>query len=909
MEYPIFKSKDSEDLFKDFFMKNIDVIENYYLNLELKGNKIVRKRKYIKNEKNKFTKKDMVNLVNVYIIPKLYLYYANIYMDFSHNYEYYYNIYYTSYSSILNLKNIYFSKENPLNKRINIMIKESEDVKKKNVEKNYDIYKFIYEEKEQVNNYLGYVGDYVDKLLAKQEENNDMFKKKEECNEEIKEIKELLLKDLVNINNKLKSSKNTDVKTKFDESYTGTPENKISNIPEIIKLLSVSDDVIYGEIRIFLDIMENNYYDYKVKEKECELLGDSKKDEIDYSSLKNNIQQYIEKSNDIKDFISEYTNSKNNSVKQSKKERIKKLIEDLFIILNNIMTKNNSPILAPIFLIIYEITLFEDTILKGENTLGNIKDTITGLNESILSLLKDSDRSERKKYQEKQIKFVKDRQSLEKEKKSLEDKKGKLELDLQKYKDKNPIDTKIQKQIDRLRSDIENKEKEITKKESSISQLNSSRTTYNTIKLKYEDEIKNFKNQIDKLTIEINTLEIKFDQANRLKIQTQKNQYERPIKLLEIDIDSKDKSIKDIDEQSKNSGQSDTTSISNAEKDYFNYIINFINVYTSGKDSKNIIQRMFENDAIVRIYDMKSSPDQIKELKKIPFFRKQDESFFNFFQRGGANSLPEPFTETVKKYMLDSKKVNTFYVDAYFNYLARVNKEFNIYIQQLFLRLDSAIKTGIDSDDLCKKLKDTNDKLKIIIQKIRDSSKSTSSSINNSDYTKNLYPYTDFILAYFMILVYFINTLIMKILGCSNNKVLSGGGEPGDNNNSNINEIKYNNIKIYVREANKNSIKGMIQRIKSYQNRPEHSFIAIGKQPNNPEKKENSTQTNGVQYKNNILKKIKNKIKSSTLNSNIFKESLYKTVNNFTVEQLNELLKIENPNELINKIRINKKMN
>ena len=71
-------------------------------------------------------------------------------------------------------------------------------------------------------------------------------------------------------------------------------------------------------------------------------------------------------------------------------------------------------------------------------------------------------------------------------------------------------------------------------------------TSDNTIKLKYEDEIKNFKNQIDKLTIEINTLEIKFDQANRLKIQTQKNQYERPIKLLEIDIDSKDKSIKDI---------------------------------------------------------------------------------------------------------------------------------------------------------------------------------------------------------------------------------------------------------------------------------------------------------------------------------------------------------------------------
>ena len=588
----------------------------------------------------------------------------------------------------------------------------------------------------------------------------------------------------------------------------------ISNIPEIIKLLSMSEKDIYDEIKIFLDALENNYYDYKSKESECELLGGFTKDNNEYNKLKDYIQQYIEKSNDIKDLINEYTNSKNSTIKESKKGRIKTLIDKLFGILQNIMNINNSSILEPIFLIIYQITLFEDTILKWENTIGNIKDTITGLNESILSLLKDSDRSERKKSQEKQIKLSKDKQRFEKEKKSLEDKKGKLELDLQKYIQKNPIDDTIQKQIDSRKKEIENKEKEITKKESNISQLNSTRGTYNATKRRYDGEIENFKRQIEKLTKEINNLEIKFDQANRLKIQYQKNLYERPIKLLEIDIDSKDKSIKDIDEQSKNSGQSDTTSISNAEKDYFNYVINFIDVYTSGKDSKNIIQRMFENDSIVKIYS-DTSKDKIKELKKIPFFRKQDESFFNFFQRGGANSLPEPFTETVKKYMLNIKKVNKFYVAAYFNYLARVNKEFNIYIQQLFLRLDSAMKTGVDNTDLCKKLQDTNDKLQKIIKKIRESKLTL--AINNSDYTKNLYPYTDFILAYFMILVYFINRLIMKILGCSttsSNKgsntsltvVLSVGPSASST-------IDYNGINIYVRDKDSDIIKEMIKRI------------------------------------------------------------------------------------------------
>jgi hypothetical protein len=385
-------------------MKEINIIENYYLNLELKDDKkIVRKRKYIPGNKNKFTKKDMVNLVNVYIIPKLYLYYANMYMDFSHNYEYYYNIYYTSYSSILNLKNIYFSKENPLNKRINIMIKENEDVIKKNVAKNYDIYKFIYEEKEQVNNYLGHVDNYVDKLLTKQEENDGMLKKKEECNTDEEAIKKLLLSDLDKINTKLddlskkKSKANSkvnnaekaveaaakaataqvntakkaannklkdaiknsdnlglktinDVKTNFDDFYKSPSNNKniklnISNIPDIIKLLSMSEKDIYDEIKIFLDALENNYYDYKSKESECELLVSGEEDKTDYNGLKKNIQEYIEKSNDIKDFISEYTNSKNNSVKESKKGRIKTLIDKLFGILQNIMSINNSSIL------------------------------------------------------------------------------------------------------------------------------------------------------------------------------------------------------------------------------------------------------------------------------------------------------------------------------------------------------------------------------------------------------------------------------------------------------------------------------------------------------------------------------------------------------------------------------------
>jgi len=73
------------------------------------------------------------------------------------------------------------------------------------------------------------------------------------------------------------------------------------------------------------------------------------------------------------------------------------------------------------------------------------------------------------------------------------------------------------------------------------------------------------------------------------------------------------------------------TSVLNTEKDYFNYVISFINVATSGKDTKNIIQRMFENDAIVRIYT--SSKDQIKELKKFHFSESRMNLFLIFSKR------------------------------------------------------------------------------------------------------------------------------------------------------------------------------------------------------------------------------------------------------------------------------------
>jgi hypothetical protein len=192
------------------------------------------------------------------------------------------------------------------------------------------------------------------------------------------------------------------------------------------------------------------------------------------------------------------------------------------------------------------------------------------------------------------------------------------------------------------------------------------------------------------------------------------------------------------------------------------------------------------------------------------------------------------------------------------------------------------MKTGVDhTNDLCEKLLNTNNKLKIIIKKIRESS---TSLINNSDYTKNLYPYTDFILAYFMILVYFVNLLIMEIFGFSPTRPNKGStGEPlrvtpgGPHASPNgISTIDYNGIKIYVRDGDKDIIEKMINGIINTNlntNTDPHTSSTTGSNTNtillvphvvptinrisdSKEPTKNTITINGVQYKkNNEIKK------------------------------------------------------
>jgi hypothetical protein len=104
-------------------------------------------------------------------------------------------------------------------------------------------------------------------------------------------------------------------------------------------------------------------------------------------------------------------------------------------------------------------------------------------------------------------------------------------------------------------------------------------------------------------------------------------------------------------------------------------------------------------------------------------------------------------------------------------------------------------------------------------------------------------------------------------------RVTPGGPHASPNG---ISTIDYNGIKIYVRKANKNSISGMITRIK---NRPKSSFTTSETQTN---KHASSSTTSETQT--NILIKNKNFIE---LNGQLYKK-------NNEIKKQNKTYKIKN---------------
>jgi hypothetical protein len=114
MSFPILKEKNIYDIFQ----KKIELFRT-------EVNKNISKQMVIisSDKDRKMTDEEIKNFSDIYLLPKIYLFYSKILYNFSLNIQKYYNIYNESNNIYKNINQYYLSIENPYIKKVNIVIK------------------------------------------------------------------------------------------------------------------------------------------------------------------------------------------------------------------------------------------------------------------------------------------------------------------------------------------------------------------------------------------------------------------------------------------------------------------------------------------------------------------------------------------------------------------------------------------------------------------------------------------------------------------------------------------------------------------------------------------------------------------------------------------------------------------
>ena len=118
MSFPILKKIDFLKTFNDK-IKNFK--EEVKLNID--EQEIINKKK---ETTRVISDIEINNFSDVYLLPKLYLFYSKILYNFSLNTQKYYNIYIESNNIYKNINQYYFSRDNPFIEKMNIIIKNKD---------------------------------------------------------------------------------------------------------------------------------------------------------------------------------------------------------------------------------------------------------------------------------------------------------------------------------------------------------------------------------------------------------------------------------------------------------------------------------------------------------------------------------------------------------------------------------------------------------------------------------------------------------------------------------------------------------------------------------------------------------------------------------------------------------------
>ena len=865
--FPILRDKNAKNgsEFYTKFLDSITTFGNTYF-----GTKIFRKDIVLVKDKptprRRLTPKEIDTFVKIYLLPKLYLFYSKIDYTFTSNIKGYYEYYYDSYNRFNILCKYYLNPENPVIRKINFDIYQK--VKKDSKNKGNNTLEMLKKFKENNIKNVDILKILKTVLEKKISENDKKTKGLQKIDKNIEKIIDKLKRfnslfdniPNINTNNKPTKSLFDRINTMYDNLYSKNIDTKINT--GILSIINNAERIYYEIIQIYSEtiaIIKKYKFDSikldlnkltealltDMKAIIASLLDKNIRINNSYKKYKTNINIILEnidkQNNNIEKFllINENKNKQKLIIDEliKLKESINSISKEDITDLNTNKNKNYYKnyfykLLYNIFIYIISSNSYEIFFLQKINaaTLTTKFISVDYTIISKLSPIKDIEFDYNKILKEYENYLDENIENANEEEKNLKEEQKTFEAEII-----EDVDTQIRTittKIDENDKELRAYKTKIDKYKSDIDKLDKKTKagiTKDYTQLQFDDDTEKLGKLQSELTKETQAEESLKGQQKLLqseKDELTKNKFKNSIlfKKRKMNIDVITKLIAlygNISTVCQDLKKDDSLKPLTTEFESFNTysiekqkFIKEIKKENENTNSENNIVSCFKQNYLFLLFkNLKNSKELLKELLLTPLFfpkskplirtnkNKDEKPFFN-----------EDFIDTISKYIIGN--------DIFMDYLKGLNTNFKNIITKLLKENKKETKFNYLVSSINTK---TNiEKIDNIIDKcIKDESE----KYKDENRKNKIYPYTNFIIAYFALYLKIINLILGEI---NNSKAINNAIQRGiakahenskKNNGNNNNSVLENKAKVEAATKIQSLFRGVKNRKKIKENK------------------------------------------------------------------------------------------
>ena len=802
MSFPILKAKDGNEFYNKY-LDSITSFGNMYVAPDIFGkNAVLEKNK----SKRPLTKKEIETFIKIYLLSKLNLFYSKIDYTFTLNVDNYYKYYYNSLNKFDNLCRFYLNLENPAVKRINFEIHQKMilDQKIKNSDKNI-IYDLIISDNEEIIKMLNTLVIFLDGMINKNKARDKQYNKIDSLLTKmtplLTKVKTVYGNATVNTNINI-SDFYKRLNNMFDkiEPFAQTNDNVHNYTPKYNKLKEYIRDYqdlfkIYQSLLLIFSSYDFNINFELNKDTNINtfrntnlnpIIIQSRNLVIIYGLFKKNILDNIKTLEKINLNIEKLKNIKNEDqtkilgdIDFSKIEFIKSIpANTLYNALNtktmaaiNINYSTGANIITPetfkdeyfYKLLYYVLAYINNNVILKKNYFKNLKNPANA-NTNLIAIINNTNNK------------ILLKKSIEDLQKSLKDKEENIDEKINdSVEEKKDLNNEIadwnSKKFD---DDIKAINDKILENEKNIRDIDSNIAIKNREKTKLEgSRVGKVQTNLDIINPQITALQTEIDELNRQKTQltNEKESLKKNKKSFELleyqkntNINILNMKLKLQDELNKKYGELKS---SNPFKDFkpeefiafdesLKKFSKSITKESSKTSKKNPIVSYFTQNYLYLLYSKPTTStsstkniDKLKELFQL-FYNKSKSLIRTNKNKEEQPNFNEDFIEKINNYINNTE---------FKEFIENTNNEFKSTIAKLLKKYKNKNKFKYIDKNVTTvyNIKTLN----TIIQKcIRNE---ITYEEYNKNITKKIYPYTNFIIAYFAIYLIIINKILANL--------------------------------------------------------------------------------------------------------------------------------------------------